>query len=739
MASRYQRGTFYQPAGTNPVPAQGATGLKNALLNFGNKLGDVGLQRSAARGRAQGIEDGSTGNVPKKRSGFTASGAAYNDAATASYVAKQQLDIEDTYTALEEQLPDNPAEFEARSEGYRKGLINAQTDPELRLKLDVLTQARSSEGAKRVRGAAVSKMRDQQRTDIVTGLKSLVEAAARKVPQNTPEAAQAQEILQSQIGELLSAGQNSGLFTAAQVLELRSRYTEAAQKGIQSSQVQDLTSKIVAKYETDILAGDGALAQLDKLQIDEETKVAVQKQVRERIGLLQSQRGRQYVLERAALNQDIASGTPSATAESDAFGLYRKGAITDEQYNSTVGQIERARVEQAKEQTDLTIGVEAFKNSTPLDPADAKTRTMMDKVFRQGVAGVERGSAEYQNTAIEIASRTNIAPTDAIAWARTIIATGDFKKSAAAANFLYRLDQSNPAAYKYVEDPKLKAYVGQVNEAINAGTPPELAVELAYKNTYQLTEAEEKAYRQRYSATLNGPQKAAAANKDALAGFLNDEGESGFFKATGTFDKSFFGGAPKAPVGLQAEFNSGIERYYAYTGGDIQQARKLAFRDVKQKWGYSTVNGSPELLPYAPEVMFPQLPVEIIRSDLQQSLSTLSVPEEIAKTARLVPSTETAGTGGLVWNIGFIDEYGSEDVIRDDSNRARRYQLPTDRARLQDAQQDLQKKSVEQARETGRRARAYNDTIRTESQNFDALRGGDPSLYLLNEPAAGLQ
>lgn len=724
MARRYERNTIYQPAGVDNTQAEGAASLRDTLLGFSRQASGIAQDRSASRGRAQGIADGSTGNVPKKRSNFTASGRAYNDAAGAAYVARQQVDIEDTYAALEQELPDNSAEFEARSEGFRKGLINAQTDPELRLRLDVLTQARAGEGLRRVRGAQLSKQRDQQRADILAGLDSMVQAAARKVPQDTPAAIEAQNVLQEQIGSTLKTAQDSGLFTASQIRELRSNYAETAQKGIVSGQVANYTSQIIAKYETDILAGDAALRQVQKLDLDDATKVAIQSKVRERLNLLQSERGRQYVLERAELNQDIAGNTPSPTAERDAFNLYRRGALSDEQYNSTVGQIERARIEQAKGEADLTIGLQAYQNSTPLDPSSGDAKRAMNQVFKQGVAGVERGSAEYQNLAIEMARRTNVAPTDALSWARAIISSGDPQKAVEAAQFLGRLERTNPAAYRYIEEPKLKAYAGQLNAAIEAGTPADVAATLAYKNTYELTDAQQKAYDLRYAETLKGPQKAAAANFENLQSRLNSDDR---------YDQAFFAGAPDAPIGMQAEFNAGVQRYYPYTGGDVEQARELAWRDVKSKWAYSTVNGSPQLLPYAPEVMFPQIPVEVIQKDLKEAGSKIGLGVD---NPLLVPSSETAETGGRVWNIGRIDEFGSLDIELDSNNKPFRYELPTG-ARLNDLLGAEKKKLTDEAREYSKRMKLQNDMLREQAAagDQDAAR----LLEFLPQPAPGQQ
>lgn len=746
MASRYERSTSYQPTGMDFSRAQTAASTGQLAGRLSGVLGEFAARRSASAGARAGLKAKPVDLSPQERrerflatptdqklpaispklkNELTAYGRAFNESARAAYMGRQQLDIEESYGRFETEAPTDVALYQSKSEGYRKGLLKGAQDPLLREQLDILARSRSAEGLRRVTTQALIVERDEQRTSILDGLDSMVQAAARKVPMQGPLADEALGVLQTRIVESLRAGQASGLFSASQVRELRNHYTEIAAKGIQSSQVDNLSSAIMGQYEADVLAGDRALAQLDQLDLPDSTRIEVQGEVRKRLGLMESERKHRYVESLGRLHQDIADGTPSANAETDAFALYRKGAMSVDGYTSMLSQIERARTEAAKKQADITAGIAAFNNSTPLDPKNSETRKVMDQVFAQAVAGVPRGSPEWQNVAIDMAARTNIAPTDSISWSRSIIAAGDPVNSATAAQFLRRMEDSNPSAFRYVDDEKLKSYVGQVNAAITAGTPEDVAIAVAYRNTYALKDSEREQLKTDYSAALKGPQKAAQANADDLQDRLDSDER---------YDHALLGGAPAAPVALRGEYNAAVERYYPYTAGDIEQARELAWRDVTRKWGYSTVNGAPELMPYAPEVMYPQLPMAVIKDDLSKSVAPLGLkPEEI----RLIPSPETGGTDGIVWNVGHVNEYGVADIVLDERNRPLRYQLPVSEESFMAAVKALRAAEVQKAREFTERQRKMNEILRE-----DAARGDETAQMLLDaqpKPAEGIR
>jgi len=708
MARRYQPSLISQP-GTSDAQESTAAQLVGALSSFRQEMTGMAVARQSRRGAAQGLKDTLAGQGGRKRGirSMTAYGAAYNTAAVQADVALRQIDIESSYERFELEANGDEAAFTALSQGYAKGLLQT-TPPDVADDVDLLIRSRHAEGAGRVHEQFVLRERERQRTDILTGLDSMVESAGRKMAMPGAETDEALLVLQDNIQTALAAGESEGLFTPAQVRQLRGDYVERIATGVSEGQVRNAVAGIMGRYEADVLAGDQALADLPKLGLDAETEVKVRERIEARLNLLQAERKRAHAVELGALHQDIADGTPSENAEDEAFRLYRQSAMEVGGFTSMLSQIEGARVKGAESAAEIESAALAFNNSTPLDPKNSDARKAMDALYKQQVAGVPRGTPEYQNLAIEMARRTNIIPTDAISWARTVVTAGDPDSAVQASNFLRRMEDANPASFQYVDDAKLLAFTEQVNAATAAGTPPDLAVQVAQRNTFEVTEAERSALNTTYRTA-----KIADGNAGELQSFLDGDDR---------YDRSLFHGAPQAPMALQAEFDAAVERYYPYSGGDAERARALAWRDTQRVWGYTTVNGAPELMKYAPEVMFPGLTPEVIRSDV-----AASVPA--SPDARLIPMGETARTGGRVWHLGKVNEYGAVDVILDEHNRPQRYELPISQEAFDAVHTRLAAEKVAAARVASRERRL----------NLEAMRqsGGDPIAF--NEILSKLQ
>jgi hypothetical protein len=161
------------------------------------------------------------------------------------------------------------------------------------------------------------------------------------------------------------------------------------------------------------------------------------------------------------------------------------------------------------------------------------------------------------------------------------------------------------------------------------------------------------------------------------------------------------GGSPAAPLGMRDEFDSLVRTYFDYTNGDITRARSLAWNDIRGTYGVSTVNGEPEILKWAPELVFKGVDPAVIRSDVQAAAKGAGVESDV----RLTPSKVTADSGGLLWDISTVDENGYTEIVLDEKNRPLTYAIPTDTARYVEAQEAAKRQAVQDAREVSRRRR----------------------------------
>lgn len=505
-------------------------------------------------------------------------------------------------------------------------------------------------------------------------------------------------------------------------LPLRDHVSKLARVGV----ADHIAAGVMDAYAGNVFNGSRALAGIaESKTLDDATKQSVQKEVNERLSLFHSERRQLYVKDLAALHADLADGNPPDDAEARAFKLYARGAITEEGYAGMAESIERARIERGKKKVDLQLGLSAIQNGVPLDPSSDQAKKSIDAAFQQLAAGVPRGTPEYQNRAVEVARRTNVPPADALNWARTAITSGQPEPSVQAAQFLDRLQAANPRAYGYVSDDKMKSFAEQVNSAIAAGSPAQLAVATATKNTYELAPQQRELLEKQYSLggtdSLSGKHvEMRDNNRSDLQSRLNGDDR---------FDTSFLsmGGAPSVSPQMTAEYDDAVKRYYLSTNGNLDAARNLAWKDITTVWGRSVLNGTPQMMKYAPEAMYPQLPPTVIRNDIEATAKVLQHDDKPVegKHVQLVPSADTAFTGGLEWRLGVPGKYGDLEILTGRDGRALRYQLPVTSSAYTDAAARLKAEEIAKARTYSKQQRQYQDAL------MERLNAGDESAAVM--------
>jgi hypothetical protein len=104
---------------------------------------------------------------------------------------------------------------------------------------------------------------------------------------------------------------------------------------------------------------------------------------------------------------------------------------------------------------------------------------------------------------------------------------------------------------------------------------------------------------------------------------------------------------------------------------------------------------------------------------------------------RLIPNSETAGTGGLIWNIGRVNEYGATDVLLDSKNRPLRYQLPVGTDSFNEASTRLRKEATDKARTFSAEQRRINEQLKFQAESGDEQ--AELLLMFQPKPAAGLK
>lgn len=377
--------------------------------------------------------------------------------------------------------------------------------------------------------------------------------------------------------------------------------------------VKQRTQAIQSVYESaGTTAGAHALASIDKDDsIPADLKDPIRDQVNRQIDALRAQRREQYAPQIAQLEQNIAGDTAGSQDMASARSLFERGALNPTEYASVMGGITRSQKEAVKQGVTLEAARQAYEAGTPLDPEHQATRKGVGLLFTDLTKDTQPGSPDYINRATDVTAKVGVAPDPAISWARSSLVGGDPQSAARASDLVSRLDDANPRAVPYALDPKTKAIAGTINEAVKSGTDPTTAVDIARKNA-ALGDADVKTLNTRWSQA-----KVDQSQPNALQSRL---------AADERFKPGMFSSVPEVPLAMRSEFDALTKDYFRYTGGDIKQARDLATRDLTHIWGVSEVNGKREIMPYAPEAMFPGLTAQAVREDISNTLGPKAPP-----------------------------------------------------------------------------------------------------------------
>lgn len=437
------------------------------------------------------------------------------------------------------------------------------------------------------------------------------------------------------------------------------------------------------------VAGNKAMAAFDNdASLSPDVRDDIRQKTNGLVSQLREDQRAQYVPQIAQLEQSIAAGKAGDLEKAQAHALYDANALSPDQFISTTSEITRSQKKGDRDAQVLAEGMNNFANSTPMDPKDGDDQKAANAVFNAlaaklpstptgklaaaaaAVSGTPQpgtpGTDGYANAAVAVTQHVGIVPPDVISWGRANLTSGDPKSAAAAANLLSRLDEANPSAYGFaVDDPKTRAMVSTIANAVKAGTDPEAAVALARRNA-SLPQPELKALDEQWKQNQNAAQK---GQPNALTSILSSDQN---------FKPGWFSSVPKAPPLMQGEFDDLTRRYYDETAGNLGQARQLAAQDLKRTWGVTEVNGQRELMQYAPESMFPGLTAGMVRNDLTATVAANGAAFQDVDPSKvhLTATDRTARTAGLDWGLMQPDKFGAYEPIVGKDGNPLVYRLP---------------------------------------------------------------
>lgn len=233
----------------------------------------------------------------------------------------------------------------------------------------------------------------------------------------------------------------------------------------------------------------------------------------------------------------------------------------------------------------------ALNNGVALDPSNKSNKDAADSYFDSNLSNFNINNNDDVNAVSSFVAKTGIIPTKLASQLNAASAAKDPNVAIPAAELVSRIYDTNPAAVSYMPKEKQSFYLN-AKRLKDAGVNPEAAVEQAYNLAYNQTDA--------LKAQLASEQGTSSYKKDRLSAasdFVSDRSQflriDPSAKDTNTDAASF-----------RQDYESLYDLNYRVSGGDADIAKKLTSQQIARAWSISEVNGSAQLMKYAPEALY---------------------------------------------------------------------------------------------------------------------------------------
>lgn len=655
--------------------AQTAQSLSSMFSSFEQAGASIAAPIISQQGKMAGEAAGVAGK-PQPRQGIAANtvyGRAYNSAAEVTYVSKQQTDIDATMDGIESANENNPDPIDYLHQADKVSSDLLKTAPaEYRPQLQLILQHRIAAGHARITQQAITKGREDAHGAYLEAVPAVINTTLKTASEMPGPAGD--QFIAGAIADnnaKVKALQDNRAITPIEAAHYRNTFAHNLDKALEDMHTDKEVNALTGVMRSNVEAADKKLAGLEaRKDLSSDQKEKIRSEYEKYRNQLTFERSRTMVNESLAVHRELAADGFGPHIESKAKGLYDKGAISVSEYEGIVEQNQRNMLKKHEDDGDMKRFKQQFEEGFGIDPADHGVVKAANKVFNQMVedGGMKPGDERWQNTSLTMMHKTNLLPEVVESWTRRVMLHGTPEQALNGAGFLKRMQDENPAAAKYFNDPKIEAFAQKLNDNSDAGIPIERSYEMAHRDVYEQTDAQRNNLRDRYSADKATKENAAALNSVLKADktFVLPGQEKHWYLPDHT---------PIAQVAMEAEFESMVKDYYTSTNGNIEDARKLATNRIQQLWGVSDVNGKPELMKYPPSKMY-GLDTPTLKADIARVVDEAGLTGIDKSKVVMTPNSNTSGSQGRSWTLQYEDEYGAKDILRDHHNSPILYDLP---------------------------------------------------------------
>lgn len=290
---------------------------------------------------------------------------------------------------------------------------------------------------------------------------------------------------------------------------------------------------------------------------------------------------------------------------------YKGEAITVQQRNQLTMQY-WARVKAEEKASQQLVDIDsAMKHGVKLSHSDGDHKKSVDNftVSRYGTSvDAQKGSpemrAEFERGNAFVAANTGILSNEGKAYLIGMNRSGEPDKVVQAANFYSQLAQVAPQTLGDVpERDRVQLEVTAL--MATSGVPAAMAMKYGFE------------------AANRSPEQRAEIKATYMAAIKSDGTDNAsslekFLQSDNSFDP-FFGAPTPSNSKIRAEYDSLVGEFFGQTG-DLGISRDMAQARVRETWGRSEINGSPQAIKYAPEIRTGRKTKEL-REELEAQIS----------------------------------------------------------------------------------------------------------------------
>lgn len=301
-----------------------------------------------------------------------------------------------------------------------------------------------------------------------------------------------------------------------------------------------------------------------------------------------------------------------------------------------------------------------FNPDIPANPAkSSQDRKDVNNFYNAESPNWQGDLNDVINKNVEFIQNTGIVPDQLIENMNASMRSGNPDHVLTMMEVMQRTQETSPQAL-YDIPAESKAIALQVSDSMRNGLGPEESIEAARKNAYGLTVAQKAEIKQ--ASTSKGLEE-RVKNFESM---VDDKFDPGAIWGGGRL----FPGTPDVPPGMQGAYLSNFGDMMTLTGGNIEQAEKLAFDALQKVWGVTETGGKRRFMQYAPESVYaiPGVDSGWINDQFLEDMESIGVSGAMIGIDANVPRSQTPSYPVLIQN-----ERGLTDIARDTDGNPLRF------------------------------------------------------------------